>query len=109
MQHRGPDPPRFTPIRVVMFDIQGRGRAVLFADRVYPSWIAIRVRVLRSHFGAEGAVAKWIVKNGVRSTREIFLRKRSFLRQKDPRPVCHGEPCIGVTPSLGDRYDVEYG
>src|ERR1700704_206989 len=109
MQHRGRDMPRFTPIFVVMFDIQGRSRAVLFADRVYPSWIAIRFRVLRSYFGAEGALAKWIVKNGVRSTREVFLRKRCFLREKDPWPVCHGELCIGVTPSLGDRYDVEYG
>ena len=29
--------------------------------------------------------------------------------REDPWPVCHGELRIGVTPSLGDRYDVEYG
>src|SRR6185295_11514531 len=109
MQHRARDTPRFSLICLVVFDIQARSRAVLFADRVYPHWIAIRFRVLGSHFGAEGALAKWIVKNGVRSTKEVFLWKRCFLREKDPWPVRHGELCIGVTAAFGDRYDVQYG
>ena len=92
-----------------MLYIQGGSRSVLFADRVYPSGIAIGFRVLRSYFGAEGALAKRVVEYRARSTEEVFLRKRCFLREKDPWPVCHGELRIGVTPSLGDRDDVEYG
>jgi len=82
MQHRARDAPRFSLICLVMFDIQARSRAVLLADRMYPSWIAIRFRVCRSHFGAEGALAKWIVKNGARSTQKYFSGSGAFCERR---------------------------
>ena len=76
MQHRASDTPKFFPIRLVMHDIQGCRCAVLLADRMYPSRIAIRLYVLRSYFGAEGPLTKRVVEYGVRRAQEIFFRKR---------------------------------
>jgi hypothetical protein len=100
MQHRARDKSRFFPILLVMLDIQACGRAVLLADRVHPSRIAVRFCVLRSHVGAEGALAKRVVEYCVRRAQEVFFRKWCFLGEKNPWPVSHGELCIGVTPSV---------
>src|SRR5882724_8267071 len=76
MQHRAGDTPGCFPILLVMLYIQGRCRAILLADRVYPGGIAIRFRVFCSHFGAQGALAERIVEYRARSTQEVFFRKR---------------------------------
>src|ERR1700754_2344064 len=92
-----------------MFDIQRGSRAVLLANRVYSGGITVRLRIFCSHLAAKGALAEWIVENGVRSAGKILLGEGGFLGQKDPWPVCHCELCIGMAPSLGNRNDIEHG
>jgi hypothetical protein len=79
MQHGARDTTRLLAILIVVLDIQGCGRAIFFTDRVYPFRIAIGFDVLSFDFGAEGALAEWVVEYRIRSSHEVFFRKRRLL------------------------------
>ena len=79
MQHRARDTLGCFVIRLVMLDIETRGRALFLAYCVDPGRIAIRFEVLRFHLWAERAATKRVVEHRVRGSQEIFFWKRRFL------------------------------
>src|SRR5215469_18856858 len=108
MQHRARDSLGRFLICFIMLDIETCRRTVFLTDCVHPGWIAIRFDVLRFHLRSERATAKRVVEHRIGCSQEIFLRKRSFLREKTPRPISHGELRIGERPRFRNRYHIKY-